>query len=208
MAERTCIVTRSVREPGELIRFVAGPDGMVVPDLKNNLPGRGVWVTASRAMVDEAVAKKAFARGLKAPVKADKNLGEQVDSLLSQIALGALGFARKAGECTTGSGKVETALARGKAIGILHASDAAPDGVRKMASSIRAAQENSKRTIIVWQGFSSMQLDLALGATNVIHAALTRGGAAKNCLRCIARLAAYRENAVGNNGERGEEQPE
>ena len=202
MAERTCIVTRSTRKPGELIRFVAGPDGTVVPDLKGNLPGRGVWVTANRELVDQAVAKKAFARGLKRQIEAPDDLGDQVDGMLERLALGALGFARKAGECTTGSGKVEAALSKGKVIGILHAADAAPDGVRKMASSIRAAQENSGRTINVWQGFSSMQLDLALGATNVIHAALTRGGAAKNSLRRIAQLAAYRENAIGDSGER------
>lgn len=196
MAERTCIVTRLVREPKDLIRFVAGPDGVIFPDLKHNLPGRGVWVTANRELVDQAVVKRAFARGLKMQVKADSGLGQQVDNLLEQMALGALGFARKAGECSTGSGKVEAALVKGKVIGILHAADAAPDGVRKLASTLRVAQEHSSQPIRVWQGFSSMQLNLALGATNVIHAALTRGGAAQNCLRRIAQLAAYRENAI------------
>lgn len=196
MAERTCIVTRSVLRPDQMIRFVAGPDGMVVPDLKRSLPGRGVWVTAQRSKVDEAVQKKAFARGLKQQVKAAPELGEQVDALLENLALGALGFARKAGECTSGGGKVETALAKGKTIGILHAADAAPDGVRKIGSLVWAAQEASEKTIPVWQGFSSVQLGLALGATNVIHAALTRGGAAKNCLRRVADLAAYRELMV------------
>ena len=41
---RRCAVTRALRPKDELIRFVFGPDGAVVPDLKEKLPGRGVWL--------------------------------------------------------------------------------------------------------------------------------------------------------------------
>jgi predicted RNA-binding protein YlxR (DUF448 family) len=193
MAERTCIVSCSVRDPDDLIRFVAGPDGNVVPDLKRNLPGRGVWVTANRQLVEQAVQKKAFARGLKAPVKADESLSELTDRLLEDAALGALGFARKAGECVTGSSKVEKALTGGKAIAVLHATDGAEDGIRKVSSAAKAAEANKKRRTPVFLLFNSTQLDLALGATNVIHAALNKGGAAQNAVKRIAQLAAYRQ---------------
>ncbi len=86
MAERTCIVTREVKEPDHMIRFVAGPDAQIVPDLKRNLPGRGVWVTASRELVEQAVKKGAFARGLKASVKADKDLPDLVEIALTMSA--------------------------------------------------------------------------------------------------------------------------
>ena len=69
LAERTCIVTREVMDPSELIRFVAGPDGSVVPDLKRNLPGRGVWVSACRSNVEKAVEASLFARSLKSKVR-------------------------------------------------------------------------------------------------------------------------------------------
>ncbi len=192
MAERTCIVTRTVSSPDNLIRFVAGPDGMVVPDIKNKLPGRGVWVTAKRELVDQAVKNKLFARGLKTQVKADDTLGQLVDDLLTQAALGALGFAKKAGETLTGSGNVDEAVRAAKTIAILHASDGAEDGLRKISQAAHAVGEIRKRKVRVWRIFSSDELNMALGATNVIHAALMKGGAAENCLLRVTQLNEFR----------------
>lgn len=192
MAERSCIVTREILDPDLMIRFVAGPDNSVVPDMKRNLPGRGVWVTAQRELVEQAVKKRAFARGLKTSVKADDDLPQLVDRMLAEQALGALGFARKAGECVTGLSKVESALRGGKAIGLLHASNGAEDGLRKLSNAATAAGAQKGWILPIWCVFDSMQLDLALGVTNVIHAALTRGGAARNCVKRIVLLAAYR----------------
>src|SRR5689334_22217320 len=84
--ERTCVATRRVRPLDELIRFVAAPDGTVVPDIRRRLPGRGVWVTASRAAVEQAVKRNAFARGLKAQVSAPADLPGQVERLLIEAA--------------------------------------------------------------------------------------------------------------------------
>ena len=56
-----CIVTRMVKDEAELIRFVRSPDGVVVPDLARKLPGRGVWVSLDRRLLDQAVARKLFA---------------------------------------------------------------------------------------------------------------------------------------------------
>ena len=99
LADRTCIMTRTVADPADMIRFVLGPDGSVVPDLKRKLPGRGVWVTAKKSLVQQAVLKSAFSRGLKANAKASADLPDLVERLIADAALGALGFARKAGEC-------------------------------------------------------------------------------------------------------------
>lgn len=81
-SSRTCIVTRESGSPDELLRFVAGPDGRVVPDLKRQLPGRGCWVKAERRFVEKAVAKKLFARALRSEVKAEAALADEVDRLL------------------------------------------------------------------------------------------------------------------------------
>jgi len=175
-----------------MIRFVAGPDKAVVPDLKNNLPGRGVWVGKSRILVDEAVKRNLFARGLKVGVEVDFKLGELVDELMERSALGALGFAKKAGECVTGSQKVETTVLNRNAIGVIHALDGADDGLRKLTQATHALQRDGGKTIRIWRVFSGQQMNLALGATHVIHAALTKGGAARNCLQRIKELAAYR----------------
>src|SRR5260221_13023036 len=106
--ERLCIATREVRPVGELMRFVAGPDGSVVPDLKRRLPGRGVWITARRHLVEEAVRRRMFGRGFKVGVKVSAELGDELDRLLERSALIALSIARKAGLVILGFGKGET----------------------------------------------------------------------------------------------------
>src|SRR5947209_9848784 len=108
---RLCALTREVKPIDELIRFVAAPDGTIVPDLKRRLPGRGVWITANRAIVDEAVKRNVFARSLKREVRATSELGIGVERQLESAALDALGIAHKAGRVAIGFGRTETALA-------------------------------------------------------------------------------------------------
>ena len=164
------------------------PDGEIVPDLKQNLPGRGVWVTATKDHVTRAVSRSSFGRGLKQKVSVRDDLADFTDGLLAQAATNALGFARKAGECVNGAAQVESLLFGGKVMAVLHASDAAPDGIRKLTGAMKAAGERVK----AYRPFNSQEMSLALGTTNVIHAALTHGGAAKNCLRRIKALERYR----------------
>jgi predicted RNA-binding protein YlxR (DUF448 family) len=187
--ERMCIVTRERRAPEDLIRFVLGPDGMVVPDIRAKLPGRGVWVTARADLVAEAVRRQAFARGLKATAKADKTLPNEVDALFERDCLQSLSLANKAGAVVTGFTKVETAIG-GNIILLLHAKDAGADGIRKLAQALRRRfGEDCPSGINL---FASNQLDLALGRSNVIHAALKAGPASKAFLTRCRRLAAYR----------------
>lgn len=191
---RTCIVTREARDAGELIRFVADPAGRVVPDLKRKLPGRGVWVTARRKVVDAAVKKRAFTRGFKRDVVADESLGAEVDALLEKDALGALSMARKAGEIRTGAFKVDQAIRAGEAALVLHAADAAPDGVRKLDGAVRALEAAGGGPVVVAAPFTSTQMDLALGGDNVVHAAAMKGGASRALIECVSRLQRYRES--------------
>jgi uncharacterized protein len=192
MNDRTCIVTREARQPDGLIRFVAGPDGTVVPDLKRKLPGRGCWVGAERALVEKAVAKNLFARALKAPVKAPPALAEMVDSLLSSAALGALGLARKAGAVALGATKVEAGVRSGKVVAVLHAEEASEDGVRKIASARKSIAHVGGPQVPAYKLFSEAELGLALGATNVIHAAVLDRGPGEAALKRIEALARYR----------------
>ncbi|MBV5325806.1 MAG: DUF448 domain-containing protein [Rhodospirillaceae bacterium] len=74
---RTCIVTRKVLDKSQMIRFVAGPTGDIVPDLKGDLPGRGFWVTADRKTLDEAVRKHIFTKVTKGKAKADAGLPDR-----------------------------------------------------------------------------------------------------------------------------------
>src|SRR4051812_47916209 len=135
--ERLCAVTRSVKPVDELIRFVVGPDG-VVPDLKRKLPGRGLWITADKKTLTDAIARKAFARGFKREVKVPADLGALTEQLLVQSALDALAIAGKARLVSAGFSKTEAALMRNRVVGLLHASEAAADGVKKLTGVLKS----------------------------------------------------------------------
>ncbi len=192
MNDRTCIVTRQAGEPDGLLRFVAGPDMSVVPDIKRNLPGRGCWVTAERSLIEQAAKKKLFARALKQEVTVPDDLGEMVDRLLSRAALGALGLARKAGQVVLGAAKVEASVRSGKALAVLHAFEAADDGVRKVTQARRAVAYAGGPDVPAYKLFPEAELGLALGATNVIHAALLASEAGKAALKRMVALDRYR----------------
>lgn len=192
MNDRTCIVTRRQAEPDELIRFVVGPDSAVVPDIKRNLPGRGCWVTADRLHIEKAAAKNLFARAFKAQVNVPGNLGDMVDGLLSRSALGMLGLARKAGEVVLGAAKVEGAVRDGQALLVLHAAEAAEDGVRKISQARRATVHLGGPAILAYKLFPEAELSLALGGTNVIHAAVLAGDAGRAVQKRMMALDRYR----------------
>lgn len=202
-SERTCIVTRKRSSPETMLRFVRSPDGMVVPDLKRKLPGRGVWLTPNRAVIETAIKKKAFTRAFKTEVKTSTDIAEMVDGLLERSAREAFSLANKAGQVVAGFGKVEEALGHGGVLAILHASDAASDGIRKVAQLVRRAQEAGSREIKVIAAMPSDDLGLALGRSHVIHAALLNGSASLACLQKLEFLRAYRadENTVQGSDE-------
>lgn len=193
-AVRRCALTRERLPKQSLIRFVLGPDGQIVPDLKERLPGRGVWVTTASEKVAEAAKRNVFARALKAPVTVPAGLAETVDRLLVEASLGALALANKAGEVVFGNAKVEDAIASGKVVTLIHASDAAEDGCRKLDAKFRAAARGAAPTSI--RLFSAEELGLASGKTNVIHAALIQGGAAAKFLAGASRAERYRKGSA------------
>ncbi len=195
MSDRTCIVTRRAGDADALLRFVAGPDGALVPDLKRKLPGRGCWVTAERPYVDEAARRKLFARALKRDVVLPADLGAMVDALFAQSALGSIGLARKAGQVVLGAAKVDAAVRKGEAACVLHAHEAAEDGMRKIAQARRATIHLGGPDIPAYKLFREAELGLALGATNVIHAALLAGEAGKAAMKRVVALDRYRGNA-------------
>ncbi|WP_439273057.1 RNA-binding protein [Pseudochrobactrum sp. HB0163] len=190
--DRTCIVTRESGPAADLIRFVAAPDGSVVPDLKRNLPGRGCWIKAERRFVDEAVRRKLFSRALKAQLNVPEDLGALVDRLLTKSALGSLALARKAGAVVSGSAKVDSAIRTGRAIMVLHATDAAADGVRKLSQARHAVRTATGADIIACSLFTGEEMDLAFGGGNVIHAAVLDGMAATGFVTRALQLQNYR----------------
>jgi predicted RNA-binding protein YlxR (DUF448 family) len=194
---RMCAVTREVRPIDELIRFVVSPSGEVVADLKRKLPGRGLWVSASRQTVAEAVRRNHFSKGFKRDVRATPTLPSDTETLLVRGVIDALAMAAKAGQVVSGFSKVEGALAQrgGSSVqALIHASDGAADGIRKLDAVARqnAGINDESPVFPVVAALTSEQLDLALGRSNVIHAALLAGPASKTFLSRSQILVRYR----------------
>jgi len=193
---RLCAVTRIHHPVEDLLRFVLGPDGTMVPDLARRLPGRGVWVEARRDAVTAAVRRKAFARSLQRQVAVPDDLPDQVERLMTRRLAEAVSLANKAGLLVTGFAKVQVLIGEGRAAVLIHAADGAPDGVEKLSRKLRAhmaAEGDAKRAehAIVTE-LTGLQLDLAIGRSNVVHAAASGGGAAQRIVQEAGRLRRYR----------------
>ncbi len=203
---RMCAVSREVRPIDELIRFVVAPSGDVVADLKRKLPGRGLWVGASRKTVAEAVRRHQFSRGFKRSVRAAETLPADTEALLERSCTEALAMAAKAGQVVSGFAKVEGLLEQGRADALIHASDGAADGIRKLDAIARQWTGNAgqSRGLPVVTALTSAQLDLALGRSNVIHAALLAGPASKTFLSRCHILVRYRMDDDDKTGDGGQ----
>ncbi len=189
---RLCAATRVSRSPDELIRFVAGPDGGIVPDLARRLPGRGVWVAADRESVGLAVRGKAFARSLKSPVAVPADLPDQVDRLLERRLCEALALANKAGRLLTGFEKIDRKLASGDVYALVHGSDAAEGGRDKLDRKFLAISADPDAAERIVTLLTIEQMSLAIGRPNVVHAALIKGGATERFMVEAGRLQRYR----------------
>jgi uncharacterized protein len=190
--ERSCIVTREARSPDALIRFVVGPDGTVVPDLRHKLPGRGAWVTANAETVRQAVKRRLFNRAFKAEVKVPPSLADDIDAALRQDLRQALSLANKAGAVTSGFAKVEAAISEGKIGALVHAAEAAEDGRKKLAGALRKRFGEAISAVPVIDDLTGPELDLALGRPNVIHAAVAASPGGDGFLARWRRLRSYR----------------
>ena len=187
MPERRCIVTGESGSTRSLVRFVLAPDGEVVPDIAERLPGRGVWVVARREAVTKAATKGLFARGFKGRALADSALADRVEARLAARCGELLGLARRAGQAVAGFEKVQALLAKGGAALLLEASDGAADGLRRLR---RAAPD-----VPVVNVLSAGELGAALGRDMAVHVALKPGGLVATLEREMERLAGFRDPA-------------
>jgi predicted RNA-binding protein YlxR (DUF448 family)/ribosomal protein L30E len=193
LSERRCIVTRQALEKDQLIRFVLGPDNAIVPDLAENLPGRGYWVTASRKVLVEAVKKNAFAKAMQAAVKPAPDLAERVAGLVERQVVDLLGLARRSGSLVTGFEKVDVALRTGKAVLLIEAKDAGADGRAKLARHTLPGVE-------IWAPLTAEQLGRAIGRDYAVHVAVAPGGLANRLKAVLRRQQGLSDDGVAGAG--------
>lgn len=187
--ERRDIVSGEVMSENRIIRFVADPDGQVVPDVAAKLPGRGIWVEASKVAIDKAVEKKLFSRAAKAQVTATADLAARAEKALVTRMTGDLGIARRSGTLVLGFDNVLRALESPKPPkALIEAFDGSRDGKRKLY----AAAHRMELNCVVIETLTSAELGLALGRENVIHAAVQPGGLADRLILDAERLSGFR----------------
>ena len=192
---RTCIVTRESGKRDELIRFVIGPEENVVPDIKQKLPGRGVWVTNSRQAVQKAYERNLFAAGFKKKVNVSSEISQNIDDLMVDNIHRGLSMAKKSGLVITGFSKVEALARKGEVNVLFHARDGKEDGLSKIESALFAANLAGHYKKGIPKAFTVLgagQLDIALGMSNTVHVALIKGGASSNLKIQIRKLDEYR----------------
>jgi len=193
--ERRCIVSNESLPEARLIRFAVAPDGVVTPDVAAKLPGRGAWVRADRASIDQAVRKGAFARAFKAQVKAPAELAEQVEALLARRCLDHLGLARRAGAIAIGATQVEAAIRAQPLHVLIEAADGAEEGREKLMSLHIGLWGRAPATAGC---FAAEDLGVALGRERVIHACLLQERLALGWAAEIARLEGFRAIVPGS----------
>lgn len=190
--ERRCIVTAERQPKAGLIRFVVGPDGLVVPDLLGKLPGRGIHVAADRAAIEKAAAKGLFSRAARAPVKAPPGLADLIEAQLARRVVDLLSLARKAGLAVTGYEKVKDWLVNGTATVLIQASDGSERGKAKLRPP--------EKTGLFVGCLTAQEIGLAFGRENAIHGALAAGGLSDRVVVEAARLAGLRGGAGRQDG--------
>lgn len=187
--ERKCIVLGQSGPKGGLLRFVIGPDATVVPDVLGRLPGRGIYVTPTRAAIEKAAAKGLFARAARQAVKTPDGLADLIEAQLLRRVVDLMSMARKAGDAITGYEKVKDWLEKGRAAVLVQASDGSERGKTKLH-----APEGDDSFIGC---LSAGEMGLAFGRERAIHAALAAGGLTTRVVDEAARLAVLRGHIGG-----------
>lgn len=191
--ERRCIATGESQPKAGLVRFVIGPEAVVVPDVAGRLPGRGIYVSASRAAIEKAAAKGLFSRAAKAPVTAPAGLADTVEAALVRRLTETVSMARKAGEAVCGFEKVKGWLETGQAAILIQASDGSERGKGKLYPP------DGPETLIGCM--TAGELGLSFARERAIHAALAAGRLAERAVEEAARLAGMR--SIAPNGRDG-----
>lgn len=187
--ERRCIVTGEVQPTAGLIRFVVGPENTVYPDVMEKLPGRGMWVTATRDAISQA-GKGQFSRSAKAQVTVPDNLADEVERQLARRVSDLIAMARKAGLAVCGFEKVKDWLAGSARVRVLlQASDGSERGKAKLWTPQGARY---------FDCLTADELGLAFGRQSVIHGALSTGGLSDRVVEEAAKLKSMRVTDGGN----------
>ena len=136
---RTCIISGRSLPQSQLIRLVASEAGEILPDISGKLPGRGVWVTADRAIVSQATTTKHGTKRLGQALGGDipPNLMARIETMLVTRCQQILGIGRRGGLVIGGGGAIKAAKNSPSIDWLIIASDASPREASAMRASTR-----------------------------------------------------------------------
>jgi len=198
--ERRCVVSGQVRPRGEMLRFVVGPDGAIHPDPAAQLPGRGIWLSPRRDVVNTAVTKRLFARAARRAVVVPDDLADRVEALLARRCLDALGLARRAGQAVAGFEKVCAEVRAGRAALLFAARDAGHDGCDK----VRALAGRGGKGVPLVGLFDGAELGGVFGRDLAVHVSVAPGGLAGRLCAAAGLLSGFRPGLFSVGGDAAE----
>lgn len=195
-AQRRCIASGESKGREDLVRFVVAPDGSVVPDLEGRLPGRGLWLSPDREVLEKTRLGAAFARAAKETVTVAPDLADRLERLLAQRCRDLLGLARRAGQAVAGYEQVRAFLREAsgaKRPGVLVA---ARDGAAGGRDKLRHLAPQLPLVDVL----DSAEIGAAFGGGAMVHVALADGRLAQEFLQAAHRLAGLRPHQDGETG--------
>ncbi len=136
--ERTCIGCRSIRKKDDVVRIIAGPEGVLI-DYREKLEGRAAYICPRVECIGKALKKETLSRALHSNVKPpdisvfvsrlEQEVLDKIKSLL-RITL-------KAGKLAMGYSAVQDALEKGRGALLLYARDLSRGTREKVAARER-----------------------------------------------------------------------
>ena len=176
-----------------MIRFVVGPDLALVPDLARKLPGRGIWLSARRDVLEAARTKNAFARAARARVTVPPDLAAVIETGLTRRVVELLGFARRAGQAVCGFAKARELIASGRCGLVVQAHDGSVDERARLLSGAGALE--------IVTPLDAATLGVAFGRDHIVHVAIAAGRLAGSIATESGRLAGLKgEPAIASGG--------
>jgi uncharacterized protein len=200
---RRCIVTRERLPKERMIRFVIGPDRQIVPDLTARLPGRGIWLSASRDVLESSGVQeekrleegrqskrgdgqsrhlaRAFARAARGPVSLPSDLSGLLQTALTRRIAECLGLARRAGQAVAGFEKAREALRSGRCKLVVQASDGSEAERLRFVSGLAP-------DLVIIDPLPGETLGRVFGRDYVVHVAIAPGRLAQSIAMEANRL--------------------
>jgi uncharacterized protein len=191
-SQRRCIVTGEIHDRSSLLRFVVGPNGELVADMASRLPGRGLWLTPRRDILESAIARRLFARSAHRAIIMPAGFADRVEALLVRRCLDAIGLGRRAGLAVAGFEKAREAVQTGKATLLFLALDGAEGGRRKM----RALACGLPVAIVL----TAAEMGAIFGRDHVVNIAIGDGGLSGRLIAVAEKIAGFRPGAVIDRG--------